>query len=60
MIVRILSGLIGFTLAYLVGVSGYVLEVLGVSIVIGLFIVWSANRRDSLISREFFKEFLFI
>ena len=47
MIVRILSGLIGFTLAYLVGVSGYVLEVLGVLIVIGLFIVWSVNRRDS-------------
>ena len=47
MIVRILSGLIGFTLACLIGVSGYVLEVLGVLIVIGLFIVWSVNRRNS-------------
>ena len=46
MVLRILSGLIGFTLAYLVGVSGYVLEVLGVFIVIGLFIVWSVNKKD--------------
>ena len=47
MILRILSGLIGFTLAYLIGVSGYVLEVLGILIVIGILIVWSVNKRGS-------------
>ena len=46
MIIRILLGLIAATLAYLTGVSGYALEVLGTLILIGIFIVWSANRRD--------------
>ena len=46
MTIRILLGLIGATLAYLLGVSGYALEVLGTLILIGIFIVWSANRRD--------------
>jgi len=46
MIIRILLGLIAATLAYLVGVSGYALEVLGTLILTGIFIVWSANRRD--------------
>jgi len=46
MTIRILLGLIAATLAYLLGVSGYALEVLGTLILIGIFIVWSANRRD--------------
>ena len=46
MIIRILLGLIAATLAYLTGVSGYALEVLGTLILAGIFIVWSANRRD--------------
>lgn len=46
MTIRILLGLIAATLAYLIGVSGYALEVLGTFILIGIFIVWSANRRD--------------
>lgn len=46
MTIRILLGLIAATLAYLIGVSGYALEVLGTLILIGIFIVWSANRRD--------------
>ena len=46
MIIRILLGLIAATLAYLVGVSGYALEVLGTLVLTGIFIVWSANRRD--------------
>jgi len=46
MTIRILLGLIAATLAYLLCVSGYALEVLGTLILSGIFIVWSANRRD--------------
>lgn len=46
MIIRILSGLIAATIAYLIGVGGYVLEILGILIIIGILIIWSVNRRD--------------
>jgi len=46
MTIRILAGLTAATLAYLIGISGYALEVLGTLILAGVFIVWSANRRD--------------
>jgi hypothetical protein len=46
MIIRIISGLIAASLAFLIGVGGYILEVLGILLLIGFFIVWSINRND--------------
>ena len=46
MTIRILLGFTAAILAYLIGISGYALEVLGTLILAGIFIVWSANRRD--------------
>jgi|MDTG01.1.fsa_nt_gb hypothetical protein len=46
MIIRIISGLIAASLAFLIGVGGYILEVLGILLLIGFFIVWSINRKD--------------